>query len=75
MPRGAKPGNVLRQVAVCDSKNRYTTEAAARVAAEKNRRTWGGPRLHPYQCPMCGGWHLSKKVPKKSVTVHNDPRP
>lgn len=43
----------------CERKRAYlTAEHAGRVAAF--RQADGAPMLHPYECPECGCYHLSK---------------
>lgn len=49
-----------RRYKACDRKKRYTTRTeaeAARIACERH----GARSLHIYQCPYCGGWHLTHK--------------
>lgn len=50
------------RVAACHSKRRYWSEVDALVQAAKlvcqPRKI---PTLRAYQCPSCGGWHLTKR--------------
>lgn len=43
---------------MCDSKNRYPTEARAIRAALKHSR-YNGCGVRTYFCPICKGWHLT----------------
>lgn len=50
----------MKAAAACGTKTRYTTEAEA----EKQRRYFQRIRdvdLRIYRCPLCLGWHLTKK--------------
>jgi hypothetical protein len=42
---------------MCLEKTRFKSRAAA--SAVVRRAT--GVRLHPYRCPVCDGWHLSRR--------------
>ena len=42
----------------CDSKNRYATRAEAQENLAWCERR-GKRGLHIYECPYCGGWHLT----------------
>lgn len=44
----------------CLKKHRYRSEHDARLAAN-NAETKRGTRLRVYQCPLCGGWHITRK--------------
>jgi hypothetical protein len=49
-----------RQTENCKRKVRYASEAEARAAvAQQLRLNPGGPRLRVYECPVCGGWHMT----------------
>lgn len=45
---------------MCTSKNRYPTRADAEEAIESCAEH-GRRGLHCYECPYCGGWHLTSK--------------
>ena len=47
----------------CERKKRYHTRADAESAIRDCKRH-GSRDLHCYQCPYCGGWHLTHKGPK-----------
>lgn len=49
---------------MCDRKTRYPTAEHAAVAASKALRRRPGA-LRYYECPWCGGWHLTSKVEVK----------
>jgi len=45
---------------MCGRKARYVSETMARSMAAR----WmalGAPKLRAYECPLCGGWHLTSK--------------
>jgi hypothetical protein len=52
------PGRALRQRAACAAKDRYASEAEARSFAIMHV-PGRGRRSKPYQCDICGGWHLT----------------
>jgi hypothetical protein len=41
----------------CGTKRRYTREKATGIGRAHN-----GFRLYPYQCPVCFGWHLTRRI-------------
>lgn len=43
----------------CDSKNRYASRAEAEENAAWCAQELGKQGLQPYECPYCGGWHLT----------------
>lgn len=45
----------------CERKKRYASRAEAEAAIRDCRRH-GSRDLHCYQCPYCGGWHLTHKA-------------
>ena len=45
---------------MCTSKNRYATEGEALEVARECAEH-GSPALRVYECPLCGGWHLTSK--------------
>ncbi|GEM_PF-7047831 len=49
----------MKQLEDCRRKVRYATEREADDAAYR-RRMEEGIRLAAYQCPWCGGWHLTR---------------
>ena len=44
----------------CERKKRYASRTEAETAIHDCRRH-GSRDLHCYQCPYCGGWHLTHK--------------
>lgn len=49
----------------CDEKYRHKTEGAARHSGRDAIQRGGpdfSPRLYPYACMRCRGWHLTKRV-------------
>ncbi len=54
---------IASQIAACDSKCAYRTEAKAMLAIDSLHRSKISKRaLKPYRCPVCGDWHLTKQV-------------
>jgi hypothetical protein len=49
-----------RARAACAAKDRYVTEAEARAMALMHV-PGRGDRSVPYECPVCGGWHLTSR--------------
>lgn len=43
----------------CAGKQTYGSGRSARADARKIRRNRGGHKMHAYECPFCGRWHLS----------------
>ena len=48
----------------CGRKKRYDTRVDARKAAERSSRRKDTPKIFVYECPYCGGWHLTHRHPK-----------
>lgn len=48
----------------CGRKRRYETRVEAAKAAEKSSRRKDAPKIFVYECPYCGGWHLTHRRPK-----------
>ena len=48
----------------CGRKRRYETRVEATKAAEKSSRRKDAPKIFVYECPYCGGWHLTHRRPK-----------
>lgn len=48
----------------CGRKRRYETRVEAARAAEKSSRRKDAPKIFVYECPYCGGWHLTHRRPK-----------
>lgn len=44
----------------CDGKKRYITENYARKV-QRLRQPKEPERLFVYECPLCGGWHLTRR--------------
>lgn len=47
---------------VCKSKRSFKTKRLAKEFAKKWMKigTKGSKRKYPYECPICGEWHLTK---------------
>lgn len=52
-----------REFRVCGRKKRYDTRVDAKKAAEKSSRRKDAPKIFVYECPYCGGWHLTHRRP------------
>ena len=52
-----------REFRACGRKKRYETRVEARMAAERNSRRKDAPKIFIYECPYCGGWHLTHRRP------------
>ena len=50
-----------RRHKACERKKRYASRTEAETAIRDCRRH-GSRNLHCYQCPYCGGWHLTHKA-------------
>lgn len=48
----------LRAHRQCGRKSRYATKEQAETVA-RNRMEQGASSLRAYECPYCGGWHLT----------------
>ena len=44
---------------MCGGKMRYRTEGDARAMMASVRRRRGAAGLRPYECPLCGGFHIT----------------
>ncbi len=53
-----------REFRACGRKKCYETRVDARKAAEKSSRRKDAPKIFVYECPYCGGWHLTHRRPK-----------
>ncbi|MDA0179106.1 hypothetical protein OJ997_02270 [Solirubrobacter phytolaccae] len=45
----------------CENKERYASEAEARSIALMNAAPGRPAATRPYQCTICGGWHLTSR--------------
>ncbi len=52
-----------REFKACGRKKRYDTRVDAKKAAEKSSRRKDAPKIFVYECPYCGGWHLTHQRP------------
>ena len=52
-----------RKYRACERKKRYDTRVDARKAAERSSRRKDAPKIFVYECPYCGGWHLTHRRP------------
>lgn len=46
----------------CERKVRYLTKGRARDSAKRQSGA-SGLKLYTYECPNCGGWHITKMPP------------
>lgn len=51
----------------CARKRRYATSVEAKKAAEKSSKRKDAPKLFVYECPYCGGWHLTHRKPRRDA--------
>lgn len=49
----------------CARKRRYATQVEAKKAAQLGSKRKDAPKLYVYECPYCGGWHLTHRKPQK----------
>lgn len=59
-----KAGEDPAEFRACGRKRRYETRVEAAKAAEKSSRRKDAPKIFVYECPYCGGWHLTHRRPK-----------
>jgi len=45
---------------MCGRKMRYGSKAEAELYAVRTQLYGAYPKLYTYNCPYCGGWHLTK---------------
>ena len=57
---------------MCTRKRRYHSRLDAELNASRLMRD-NGLTLRAYKCPLCHGWHLSKRVRKIQDIVSIDP--
>ena len=48
------------RVSMCLTKDRYSSQESAQLTIQR-RETKSGKLLRVYQCPFCGGYHLTSK--------------
>ena len=54
-----------REFRACGRKKRYETRVDAKKAAERSSRRKDAPKIFVYECPYCGGWHLTHRRPAR----------
>jgi hypothetical protein len=54
-----QPSRAIR--ASCETKERYASDAEARSIALMNAAPGRPAATRPYQCTVCGGWHLTSR--------------
>ena len=59
-----RPGEDPAEFRACGRKKRYETRAEAKKAAEASSRRRDAPKIFVYECPYCGGWHLTHRRPR-----------
>lgn len=64
MRKSMRPGEDPGEFCACGRKRRYETRVEARKAAEASSRRKDAPRIFVYECPYCGGWHLTHRRPR-----------
>jgi hypothetical protein len=47
----------------CLDKRKYDGRNEARNEAVKLAKRHGTPKMRPYRCTLCGGFHLTSKIP------------
>lgn len=52
-----------REFRACGRKTRYETHVDAKKAAARSSRRKDAPKIFVYECPYCGGWHLTHRRP------------
>jgi hypothetical protein len=52
---------------MCRGKWRYRDEADARAMMTSIRRRRGAAGLRPYECPLCGGFHITHQPEQRPV--------
>lgn len=61
-----------KRVSSCLRKHRHPDEITARAAAmDAIQKYHNVEKLHVYHCPVCSGWHLSKKGQDTAITEAN----
>ena len=75
-PTGAAAGfyrspMTTRRKRTCGGKRRYLSKACAFVCASGALHSEDGGSLRAYFCPLCSGWHLTKKPLRWSRTKQN----
>ena len=65
MKRQIKAGEDPAEFRACGRKKRYATRVEAAKAAEKSSRRKDAPKIFVYECPYCGGWHLTHRRPAR----------
>lgn len=60
-----KPGEDPAEYRACARKKRYASRVEATKAAERSSKRKDAPKIFVYECPYCGGWHLTHRRPKK----------
>lgn len=64
MRRQMREGEDPTEFRACGRKKRYETRVEASKAAERSSRRKEAPKIYVYECPYCGGWHLTHRRPK-----------
>jgi hypothetical protein len=54
----SRPVPTEHEIVVCSSKVRYLAKQKAKDAASRSTRR-AGHKIHVYECPACGSWHLT----------------
>jgi hypothetical protein len=67
--RGREVAQIVR---MCDGKQRYSDEFAARAAGQFYRERFETKSLYIYKCPECAGYHLTRAEHKAPFSVDYD---
>lgn len=63
--RKREKGEDPQEFRACMRKKRYETRVDAQKAAARSSKRKDAPKIFVYQCPYCGGWHLTHKRPSR----------
>lgn len=64
-----KPDPFPNQVNSCERKRRYPDEVSAMAHALHSMSNSGTDALRTYKCPVCSGWHLTKRMAEGDTAI------